>query len=306
MPATLRLNELNGAPKSTGSATGTVGGFLVDSGADFVSDGVAVGDEVHNSSDDTFAHVVNVDNGTTLELSADIFTESENYSISGEETPDVENSNYGSTDGAELDPFADPIEEGENGFEKYQRYEVTDMGGVSKVRNLRIHSEAHLRASGSVSSTSAGNLVDAGADFTADGVKVGDTVLNITDSTSTTVTVVTSGTTLALADDIFESGDEYEVRAPLLTNADHLTNADGDSYDRAAYATPTDGDSAVATNPFPTSLPGSANLGIHGDLAGEIETTGPTAYSDLHVHQVQEVPSVGEETDIVLDYTEIA
>ena len=67
------------------------------------------------------------------------------------------------------------------------------------------------KSKGSSTSTSAGNLVDSGANFDTDNVQVGDTVKNLTDSTSTTVSAVTSTTELALTDDIFTSGESYEI-----------------------------------------------------------------------------------------------
>jgi len=67
------------------------------------------------------------------------------------------------------------------------------------------------KSKGSTTSTSAGNLVDSGANFNTDNVQVGDTVKNLTDSTSTTVSAVTSTTELDVADDIFTSGESYEI-----------------------------------------------------------------------------------------------
>lgn len=68
------------------------------------------------------------------------------------------------------------------------------------------------KSAGSVNTLSANNLVDTGADFNVDNVVVGDTVKNITASTSTTVSAVTTSTTLALAADIFTVGTEtYEI-----------------------------------------------------------------------------------------------
>ncbi|GAH85808.1 unnamed protein product, partial [marine sediment metagenome] len=56
------------------------------------------------------------------------------------------------------------------------------------------------------------NLVDAGADFVTDSVKVGDVVSNITDNTYATVTAVTNLTTLALSENIFPD-DPWVVHA---------------------------------------------------------------------------------------------
>ena len=74
-------------------------------------------------------------------------------------------------------------------------------------------------ATGTTTSTSAGNLVDSGGDFVDDGAEVGDTAWNTTDNTSTVVTTVTSGTALALRDDIMASGEVYQIRKNPHWNA---------------------------------------------------------------------------------------
>ena len=65
-------------------------------------------------------------------------------------------------------------------------------------------------ASGTATSTSASKLVDTSADFITDAT-VGDTVLNTTDDTSTTISAIDSKTQLSLAADIFTSGESYEI-----------------------------------------------------------------------------------------------
>ena len=51
---------------------------------------------------------------------------------------DIANLNYGSNDSSELAVATYPITQGENSFEKWVRFHVTDLGGVSAVDNLRI------------------------------------------------------------------------------------------------------------------------------------------------------------------------
>ena len=59
---------------SSGTATSLSGLQLVDSAADFITDGVAIGDYVINTTDSTYATVTNVDpGGTILDLDTDIF-----------------------------------------------------------------------------------------------------------------------------------------------------------------------------------------------------------------------------------------
>lgn len=68
-------------------------------------------------------------------------------------------------------------------------------------------------------------------------------------------------------------------------SAVHVTNARTASYAGAAtFATPIQTNSTVATQTMPTSVPGSANLGIAGTLAGNLTVTGS---SDYLVHQIQ-------------------
>lgn len=61
------------------------------------------------------------------------------YNGAGEtETANITNTNMGSADSANLDAVANPIVPGENSFEKWQKIEVTAMGGSSKVDQLKI------------------------------------------------------------------------------------------------------------------------------------------------------------------------
>lgn len=53
-------------------------------------------------------------------------------------THNITNSNMGNVDQANLDPVANPIFPGANTFEKAQRYHVTNMGGSSKIDNLKV------------------------------------------------------------------------------------------------------------------------------------------------------------------------
>jgi hypothetical protein len=68
--------------RSTGTADTDTASKLVDSGADFVTDGVVVGDIAYNTTDSTEAMVTAVDNLTTLSLSSDAFPDgNENYIV---------------------------------------------------------------------------------------------------------------------------------------------------------------------------------------------------------------------------------
>ena len=71
------------------------------------------------------------------------------------------------------------------------------------------------KSSGTEDTYGLDQMIDSGADFVTDGVKVGDVVANITDNTYATVTAVTNLTTLALSENIFpdnpSSGDKYSI-----------------------------------------------------------------------------------------------
>lgn len=50
----------------------------------------------------------------------------------------IANSNMGDTDAKELDPVAYPVTPGNNTYEKWQKIHVTNMGGSSKIDNLKV------------------------------------------------------------------------------------------------------------------------------------------------------------------------
>ena len=73
------------------TADGTTANKLVDSGADFVTDGIAAGQFVHNTTDDTYSIITAVDDLNTLALERDIMESGEVY--------DIGTANFGGTDG---------------------------------------------------------------------------------------------------------------------------------------------------------------------------------------------------------------
>jgi hypothetical protein len=138
MAATVEIDEINGAPKITGTATSTSVGNLVSSSSNFTTAAVSVGDLIRNTTDSTFAYVTAVTNATTLALSADIFTNGKSFSIQGVTTHDISNTNMGSVDAPNLVPVSNPIVPGQNTFEKYQRFHVTAMGGSSLIDSFKV------------------------------------------------------------------------------------------------------------------------------------------------------------------------
>lgn len=53
-------------------------------------------------------------------------------------TSGITNSNYGSNDSANLTAATYPITAGSNSYEKWQKLEVTAMGGSSKVKDIKV------------------------------------------------------------------------------------------------------------------------------------------------------------------------
>ena len=58
--------------------------------------------------------------------------------VSETEETNITNTNMGDTDAPNLDPVAYPVVPGENTYEKWQKIDVTGMGGSSKIDNLKI------------------------------------------------------------------------------------------------------------------------------------------------------------------------
>ncbi len=89
-------------------------------------------------------------------------------------------------------------------------------------------------------------------------------------------------------------------------SATHVTNAGTTTnYSVKSYATPTTSSIADVDNPMPTSTPGSANLGIGGNLTTSLTAAG---YSDYFVHQIITGVSdiAGSTSSISYQYDEVA
>jgi len=75
------IDQLVGDSVSSGTTSGVTTNQLIDSTATFVTDGVAVGDQVQNTTDSTYAIVTLVNSQTVLTLNRDIMTSGENYQV---------------------------------------------------------------------------------------------------------------------------------------------------------------------------------------------------------------------------------
>jgi hypothetical protein len=76
------IDQSIGDSRSSGTADSLSANQLIDSTATFQTDGVAPGDQVHNTTDDSYAIVVSVDSETELTLNRDIFDDgNEEYQV---------------------------------------------------------------------------------------------------------------------------------------------------------------------------------------------------------------------------------
>ena len=74
-------DNMNTVVKTSGTTDGTTANKLEDSGADFVTDVVAVGMWIHNTTDDTWTTITAVDDLNTLSILNDIFVSGEDYVV---------------------------------------------------------------------------------------------------------------------------------------------------------------------------------------------------------------------------------
>ena len=99
------------------------------------------------------------------------------------ETANITNTNMGDTDAVNLDPVAYPVVPGENTYEKWQKIDVTNMGGSSKIDNLKVWRTGALGGS-AVHVTNARTSSYGGAETYAQPVKTDSTVADQTMPTS--------------------------------------------------------------------------------------------------------------------------
>jgi hypothetical protein len=93
--------------------------------------------------------------------------------------------------------------------------DLKDIIGDDKLNNLDF---VEVKASGTATSTTSNKLVDSSATFTST-VSEGDRVKNVTDTSFATVTSVDSNTQLTINQDIFTSGETYQVLlSPIWEN----------------------------------------------------------------------------------------
>lgn len=98
-------------------------------------------------------------------------------------THGITNTNMGSTDAANLDADANPIDAGNNSYEKWQKIHVTAMGGSTAIDNLKIWRTGALAGS-AVHVTNARETSYGGAETFATPVATDSTIADQTMPTS--------------------------------------------------------------------------------------------------------------------------
>lgn len=76
---------------------------------------------------------------------------------------------------------------------------------------------------GAATGTTTDKLVDSSEDFVTRGIKVGDKIANLTDTTYAVVTAIDSATILSISGDIMASGEEYTITDSLVVVAGTTT-----------------------------------------------------------------------------------
>jgi len=168
-------------------------------------------------------------------MAATVEIDEQNGAGAGTTTHNITNTNMGNVESVNLDPVAYPVTPGDRTYAKYQKIDVTAMGGSSAINNLKVWRTGALGGA-----------------------------------------------------------------------ATHVTNARTAAYGGAeTYAEPVKTAISGVDQTMPTSVPGTANLGIGGSLSGSITVAGA---SDYLVHQiVTNVADVaGSTSTMSYQYDEIA
>ena len=140
------------------------------------------------------------------------------YNTAGEsKQANITNTNMGDTDAPNLDPVAYPVTPGNNTYEKWQKIEVTAMGGSSAIDNLKIWRTNALGGS-AVQLTNAREATYGGAETFATPIKTNSTI-----ATQTMPSSEPSGANLgiggALAGSLTAAGESDYLVHQIQTNA---------------------------------------------------------------------------------------
>ncbi len=166
---------------TTGTATSVSTLKLVDTGVDFVTLGVSVGDRVNNTTTGEYAEI-KVVAATELDLDFDAFLATDNYEII-------------------------------TGYDAAAGYEAYNK--------LAAPTPASYTLSGTNTSTNTSELIDTGTDFVTSGVLTGMVVKNTTAGTSSVVSSVATNTLTLADDIFTTTPENYTIEGGygwILTN----------------------------------------------------------------------------------------
>ena len=158
------------------------------------------------------------------------------YNTVGEtKTANITNTNMGDTDAPNLDPVAYPVVPGENTYEKWQKIEVTAMGGSSAIDNLKIWRTGALGGS-ALHKTNARETTYGGAETYATPIKTNSTI-----ATQTMPTTEPAGANLGIAGSLTgaltAAGESDYLVHQVQTNAGDVagsTSTQNYQYDETA------------------------------------------------------------------------
>lgn len=125
-------------------------------------------------------------------FAATVEIDEQNGAGAGSTTHNISDSDMGDADSATVDPVANPVTPGNNTYEKYQKIDVTAMGGSSQIDNLKIWRTGALGGS-AVHVTNAREASYGGADSYVEPIKT-----NSTQATETMPTSEPSGANLGI------------------------------------------------------------------------------------------------------------
>ena len=138
--ATVQISESNGPINValTGTVAVTTGSATVTGTGTLFTTELRVGETIRIVAE--VFRVSAIASNTSLTLSSNYLgtTASGLTAHIPARTANITNTNMGDIDSANLDTLANPVIPGQNTFEKWQRIEVTAMGGASRIDNLKV------------------------------------------------------------------------------------------------------------------------------------------------------------------------
>jgi hypothetical protein len=228
---------ISNAENALPSTTTPIPGILEDTTANFVTDGVVVGDPIENSvtgASTTVLAIVpsagttaNPTASTELILATDIFAAGDGYVL-----PNESDSGTAQDPGLVLTDTAATftthnVTPGDTITDTTTGLSTTVSSVVSQTelilsKNIFTAGDKYKLPAENITGTNMGPgiLTDTNANFVNNNVMAGDTITDTTTGLGTTVVSVVSPTQLILAENIFTAGDKYKLPTENITGTD--------------------------------------------------------------------------------------